>query len=57
MHRAAICHHGSPVFLLPIFVWSLQLGLGTSVSLGNALMTGDSKVSLILHADVNIRMC
>ena len=60
MHRAVICDHGSPVFLLSIFVWTLQLvlGLGTSGSLGNAVMTGDSEVSfLILSADANIMMC
>lgn len=60
MHRDVICHPGSPVFLLSIFVWTLHLvlGLGTSGSLGNAVMTGDSEVSfLILSADVNIMMC
>lgn len=57
MHKDAICHYGSPGFLLSMFFWTLQLifCLGTSGSLGNSVMTGDSDVSfLILSVDANI---
>lgn len=60
MLRAVICHHGSPIFELSIFVWTLQLvlGMGTSGSLGNAVTTGDGEVSFSsLRADANIARC